>query len=90
MVRAYNPWPSCYTWYQGKRLKIHRAIPLGDAENGEIGKVIAVAEQPGVAVVTGQGALGLCEVQLEGKRAMPVSDFVRGQRDFIGSVVGRK
>jgi methionyl-tRNA formyltransferase len=90
MVRAYNPWPSCYTWYQGKRLKIHRASPLGDAENGEIGKVIAVAEQPGVAVVTGQGALGLCEVQLEGKRAMPVSDFVRGQRDFIGSVVGRK
>ena len=90
MVRAYNPWPSCYTWCQGKRLKVNRAIPLGDGGNGEIGKVIALSEQPGVGVVTRQGILGLGQVQLEGKREMPVSDFVRGQRDFVGSVLGRK
>ena len=90
MVRAYNPWPSCYTWCQGKRLKINRAIPLGDGGNGEIGKVIALTEQPGVGVITKQGILGLSQVQLEGKREMAVSDFVRGQRDFIGSVLGRK
>ena len=90
MVRAYNPWPSCYTWCQGKRLKINRAIPLGDGGNGEIGKVIALAEQPGVGVVTRQGILGLSQVQLEGKREMAVGDFARGQRDFIGSVLGRK
>jgi methionyl-tRNA formyltransferase len=90
MVRAYNPWPSCYTWCQGKRLKIHKAIPLGDVRGGELGEVIALAEQPGVGVVTKQGILGLCQVQLEGKREMPVSDFVRGKRDFIGSILGRK
>jgi methionyl-tRNA formyltransferase len=90
MVRAYNPWPSCYTWCQGKRLRIHKAIPLGDGRVGEIGKVIALAEQPGVGVVTKQGTLGLCQVQLEGKRAMSVADFVRGKRDFIGSVLGRR
>jgi methionyl-tRNA formyltransferase len=90
MVRAYNPWPSCYTWCQGKRLKIHRAFPLGDGGNGEIGEVIALAEQPGVGVVTKQGILGLCQVQLEGKREMQVSDFVRGKRDFIGSVLGQR
>jgi len=90
MVRAYNPWPSSYTWCQGKRLKIHRASPLGDGRNGEIGKVIALGEQPGVGVVTNQGILGLCQVQLEGKHAMSVTDFVRGKRDFIGSVLGRK
>jgi len=90
MVRAYNPWPSCYTWCQGKRLKIHKAIPLGDGGGGKIGEVIALAEQPGVGVVTKQGILGLCLVQLEGKREMPVGDFVRGKRDFIGSVLGRE
>jgi methionyl-tRNA formyltransferase len=89
-VRAYNPWPSCYTWCQGKRLKIHKAIPLGDGRAREIGKVIALAEQPGMGVVTGEGTLGLCEVQIEGKRAMSVNDFVRGQRDFIGCILGRK
>ena len=89
-VRAYNPWPSCYSWCQGERLKIHRAIPLGDVAKGEIGKVIALAEPPGVGVVTGQGILGLCQVQLEGRREMVVEDFVRGKRDFIGCVLGRR
>jgi len=89
-VRAYNPWPSCYTWCQGKRLKIHKAIPLGDVREGEIGEVIALAEQPGVGVVTRQGILGLCQVQLEGKREMLANDFVRGKRDFVGCVLGRK
>jgi methionyl-tRNA formyltransferase len=90
MVRAYSPWPGCYTWCQGKRLKIHGAVPLPEGKNGEIGKVIALAEQPGVGVVTKKGILGLCQIQLEGKREMPATDFVRGKRDFIGSVLGRK
>ena len=90
MVRAYNPWPSCHTWCQGKRLEIHKAIPVGDVGNGEIGEVIALAEQPGVGVITKQGVLGLCQVQLEGKREMPVNDFVRGKRDFIGCILGQK
>jgi methionyl-tRNA formyltransferase len=89
-VRAYNPWPSCYTWYQGKRLKIHRAIPVGDVAGGEIGEVVFLAEPPGVGVVTRQGILGLCQVQLEGRREMSVDDFVRGKRDFIGCVLGQR
>jgi methionyl-tRNA formyltransferase len=88
MVRAYNPWPSCYTWCQGKRLKIHETIPLDDKESGEVGEVIALAEQPGVGVITKRGVLGLCHVQLEGKLAMSVTEFARGKRDFIGSVLG--
>jgi methionyl-tRNA formyltransferase len=90
MVRAYTPWPGCYTWYQGKRLKIHGAVPLPDGKNGEIGEVIALAQQPGVGVVTKKGILGLRQLQLEGKREMPATDFVRGKGDFIGCVLGRK
>jgi methionyl-tRNA formyltransferase len=90
MVRAYNPWPSCHTWCQGKRFRIHEAIPLDDKGNGEVGEVIALAEQPGVGVVTKQGILGLCQIQLEGKRAMSVTDFVRGKRDFIGCILGQR
>jgi methionyl-tRNA formyltransferase len=89
-VRAYNPWPSCYTWCREKRLKIHQAIPCGDVAKGETGEVVALAESPGVGVVTRDGILGLCQVQLEGKREMSVEDFVRGKRDFIGCVLGRR
>jgi len=89
-VRAYNPWPSCYTWCRGKRLKIHKAIPLDDVAEGEIGEVVALAEPPGIGVVTRQGILGLCQVQLEGKREMSADDFARGKRDFIGCVLGQR
>ena len=87
-VRAYNPWPGCYTWCQGKRLKIHEAIPVDDMAKGELGEVIALTEPPGVGVVTGHGILGLGQVQLEGKRLMKADEFVRGQREFIGCVLG--
>jgi methionyl-tRNA formyltransferase len=40
------------------------------------------------AVVTGEGALLLREVQLAGKRALSAENFTRGQRDFVGSVLG--
>jgi len=86
-VRAFNPWPGCYTWWKGKRLKIHSATPLDDKAKGEIGKVVALPKSAPVrvGVVAGEGMLGLCQVQLEGKREMPADEFTRGQRDFIGS-----
>jgi len=87
-VRAFNPWPSCYTWWQGKRLKIHQATVLNEPSKGDIGEVVVLRESPKVGVVAGKDILGLCQVQLEGKREMPVADFVRGQRNFIGSILG--
>jgi len=88
-VRAFSPWPSCYSWWRGKRLKIHEAALLSEPAMGKIGEVVSSLEVPKVGVVTGEGILGLCEVQLEGKRAMPVADFVRGQGNFIGSILGK-
>jgi methionyl-tRNA formyltransferase len=90
MVRAYNPWPGCYTWYQGRRLKIHKATPMGDAGSDQIGKVVLSEEEPGVGVITKQGVLGLCLIQLEGRREMPIQEFMRGQREFIGSILGQR
>jgi methionyl-tRNA formyltransferase len=88
-VRAFNPWPVCYTWWQGKRLKIHEAVPIGERANGEIGEVIALSRSGAgkAGVVTKEGILELCQVQLEGKRQMPIAAFMRGQKDFIGSIL---
>jgi methionyl-tRNA formyltransferase len=87
-IRAFNPWPGCYTWWQGKRLKIHRAVVFGDIAQGEVGEVVTFPKPPGVGVVTGKGILGLCQVQLEGRHEMSIADFMRGQRNFIGSILG--
>lgn len=86
-VRAYNPWPSARTSWRGTLLKVLAARPLPEwAGKGEPGQILDLSD--GVAVATGGGALILREVQLGGKRAMDIRDFVRGQRDFIGSFLG--
>jgi len=89
-VRAYNPWPGSYTWWQGKRLKIHEAAPFEGAASGALGEVVDLEEPPGVGVITGRGVLELAQVQLEGRQRMSIDDFVRGKRDFVGSVLGRR
>ena len=87
-VRAFQPWPGGYTIWQGKQLKIIEAVPLPGEEALERGRVVAPSKE-GVAfgVGTGDGILGVSGVQLEGKRAMPAAEFLRGQRQFIGAIL---
>ena len=86
-IRAFDPWPGCYTWWHGKRLKLDKAVPLYGEMSGEPGKVINLPPPAPatVGVGTGDGILGLLRVQLEGKREVSAEEFARGQRDFIGS-----
>ncbi|MCX7911976.1 MAG: methionyl-tRNA formyltransferase [Dehalococcoidales bacterium] len=86
-VRAFYPWPGCYTKFRGKILKVVEAVPVaGEAAKGE---VVALGEgvAPVVGVGTGGGILGLVRVQLEGRKVVTAAEFIRGQRDFIGSTL---
>ncbi len=89
-VRAFHPWPGSFTRWQGKLLKIIEAVPLHKDEGLETGRVIALGnDQPAsVGVETGDGILGLINVQIEGKRAMSSLEFMRGQQEFVGSRLG--
>lgn len=85
MVRAYTPWPGTYTTFRGRLLKIHAASALPAWRGtGQPGDVILLPGEK-VAVVTGQGALVLHELQLAGKHAVPAGAFIRGYRDFVGA-----
>ncbi len=86
-VRAYDPWPGAFTFWRGQRLKVLRARPADLPADSPAGTVILADKLP--AVVTGQGALLLDEIQLAGKRAMPADTFIRGYRDFVGSRLGK-
>jgi len=91
-VRAFHPWPGCYTRWQGRQLKIIEAVPLPGETAIEVGRVVALspATQGSEAVFgvgTGDGILGVLTVQLEGKRAMSAAEFLRGQRQFIGETL---
>ena len=90
-VRAFYPWPGCYTKWQGRQLKIIEAVPLpGPSRMGriEVGQVVALKREGAVfGVNTGDGVLGILKVQMEGKRAMSAAEFLRGQRQFIGTIL---
>ena len=91
-IRAFHPWPGCYTWWQGKLLKVLEAVALHKEGSLTPGKVVDLASgQPAVVgVETGDGILGLLHIQLEGKRALTASEFLLGQRAFVGSTLGSK
>jgi methionyl-tRNA formyltransferase len=91
-VRAFQPWPGCYTWWQGKQLKIIEAVPLPEGKALKVGQVIALSPATtGLKAVfgvnTGSGILGVVRVQLEGKRAMSAAEFMRGQRQLMGAIL---
>ncbi|MDA1128362.1 MAG: methionyl-tRNA formyltransferase [Chloroflexi bacterium] len=89
-ARAFTPWPGLFTNWNGSGLKLVEVavLPAG-ASSGEMGQVVDTDDPAApAAVVTGDRLLGLKTVQLEGKRAVAVSDFLRGAPGFIGARLG--
>lgn len=90
LIRGLTPWPSAYTSYKGKQLKIWKAVPVpsestvdDESSAGEILKV----EKDAVTVATGKGALKIYELQLEGKKRMTTHDFLLGVKMQPGEVL---
>ncbi|GAA4655118.1 methionyl-tRNA formyltransferase [Anaerocolumna aminovalerica] len=82
LIRGLNPWPSAYTFLDGKTLKIWEAsVEQGLSEKagntGKPGEILEVTKDS-IIVQTGNGRLVLHEVQLEGKKRMTVDAFIRG------------
>jgi methionyl-tRNA formyltransferase len=74
--RGFQPWPGAYTFFRGKKLTLHRLVPAGSTQRspGEVS-----VEQDRMFVAAGATTrLELLEIQLEGKKRMPVADFLRG------------
>ena len=86
-VRGLNPWPSAYTSYKGKTLKIWEASPSGDEEDGRPGSISRV-DKDAVYINTGRGVLRVTQLQLEGKKRMQVKDFLLGCRMEKGEMLG--
>lgn len=83
-IRAYNAWPVAYCSYErnGKpsSLRLWRSeLVTGGTTSGQLaaeaGRVVAESAQ-GIDVITGDGILRITELQPEGKRRMPVADFL--------------
>lgn len=87
LVRGLNPWPSAYTSYHGKTLKIWECEPVEADGGGRCGSIEKVTKDA-FYVRTGKGLLKVSQVQLEGKKRMPARDFLLGYPLEEGTVLG--
>lgn len=86
LIRGLNSWPSAYTHLDGKTLKIWDV----DVEEGQadmaVGTVTEVKKDC-FYVQTGDGRLKINEIQLQGKKRMPVQAFLLGYKIEKGTVL---
>lgn len=85
-VRAYVPWPGTATTWQGRRMEVLEGEPVPADASGEPGTVFQLMR--GAGVITGDGALALKRVQVEGRKAITIEEFLRGSPGLIGSRLG--
>ena len=103
LIRGLNPWPSAYTMWNGKTIKIWSAdvttsreaaaflsesgVP---AETGTAPGTVVCSDKRGLVVCTGGGLLSIRELQMEGKKRMDTPAFLRGYPIPEGDVFVKK
>ncbi len=86
LVRGMNPWPGAFTYLDGKLVKVFR---VATGEGRGVPGTVLTADRDGIAVACGGGSVILLELQLEGKKRLPVRDFLAGCRIGPGTILGR-
>ena len=84
--RAFSPWPGLFTNWDGKTLKLLEVTALLATAAATPGVVIRLeAGETPVGVSTTDGVLGLKSLQLEGRRALSIEEFLMGYPQFVGA-----
>ncbi|BAU27537.1 methionyl-tRNA formyltransferase [Aneurinibacillus soli] len=77
-VRGLNPWPVAYTTLNDQVMKVWNSQVLTEKSAVQTPGAVLSVSADGIDVQTGDGVLRLIEIQPAGKKAMKVSDYVRG------------
>lgn len=88
-VRALSSNPGTYTFWRGRRLRIHRGRALPKSDPSKTPGVIRSADREGLEVGCGGGSSYLVEeLQLEGKTVMTARAFSLGTKLSPGEILG--
>jgi methionyl-tRNA formyltransferase len=95
LIRGMNPWPSAYTKYMGKVLKIWEAKVAENISelpniklNENYGKIYSFNNR--IFIICNSSVLEVMSLQLEGKKKMSAKDFLLGREIEQGYVLGSK
>ena len=87
LIRGLNPWPSAYTFWDEKTMKIWRAEVSPENTDQAPGIVTEVGKDF-FAVQTKEGQLKIKELQIPGKKRMDAGAFLRGYKVEEGNRLG--
>lgn len=98
LIRGLNSWPSAYTDWNGKVMKIWGADVCAEEKGtaakdiishigGVLPGTIVKAEKDGFYVQTGEGLLKVTELQIPGKKKMDAAAFMRGYQIQEGDIL---
>lgn len=87
LIRGMDPWPSAYTFLNGKSLKVWKAAVEQNVSGQEEPGTVTGTDKEGIHVTCGQGSLILKEIQLEGKKRMDAAAFLRGYPVETGTML---
>jgi methionyl-tRNA formyltransferase len=83
-IRAFDPLPGAYGFFQGLRIKFFQAALLPLKGEGRAGEIMGCAER-GLVVLGGDGrGLAIGGLQLEGQRRLEAAEFLRGHNLSVG------
>ena len=86
LIRGLNPWPSAYTDWNGKVMKVWEADVV-DKDSSEVPGTIVKVEKDGFYVQTGKGQIKVTALQIPGKKRMEADAFLRGYQIEEGTVL---
>lgn len=86
-IRGLDPWPTAYTFLDGKRLRLFKPEVVAHPANFEPGTLADVSKE-GLLIATGRECLLIKEIQLEGARRMAVGSFLQGHKLETGTRLG--
>ena len=87
LVRGTDPWPSAYTLYDSAVLKLFAPVVLDKQSKEKPGTIVAVSSE-GIDIASADYIVRIKEIQISGKKRMPVGEFLKGNVLEIGKVLG--
>ncbi|HDY85652.1 hypothetical protein LCGC14_0837320 [marine sediment metagenome] len=86
-VQAFNPWPVAQTSWQDQVFRVWAAVLVDEKATAPAGDIIMV-NKDSIDVAAGDGIVRLKQIQMPGKRAMPVADFLNANLIKAGEHLG--
>ena len=75
-IRALNPWPGCWTEFDGQRLRVLAGTPLETTPSDDMRPGMAIDDA--LTIACGEGTYRITRLQRAGGKPMAASEFLRG------------